>query len=757
MQIQDHRNTASKSQSSPSTSNHDKNIPFSIHNWNEHLTPSPYVPHPHPTTSDTSGNKSVPRKAEKDTAPAGTEKQSRPVPEQSSGSTSKDPSKGPTVFTTILFPTPLSLQEEVLVYASTPEYRSNNRKQSQNVGRTPTSSTLPQPPTPLSAVPPTPSFPVPPAKRQKMMVSGNDIPVFEGKIIAAMAAPLYLDPVSSLQDTQKVLQTLQDPLFQNKPPAPKTRKKTVAELAADEALAAEEQCFMLIMDERLVPSTNFVAGNTAGVDGESGAASFEPRFERFKALEEIKLNHHEKARREQEAKTMQQALVKSKQQEQQDREARQIHEAKLRTAPQEHMRLLQMNQLKRERDLQQQQQMAVASNQHSHPPTSNDMMNSAQQLAVSQAHHSSPVVRNLTPHNNNNNNSSPLVGSTMVGHPGQSLPMSMSTSSQGAGSPPRPGSALQHAHSAVTSGMAHQRNQQQPSSRNGTPQIPNGTPRLPQANTPGTRHVTPTPRMSHASPANSAIVSSTPVPSHSMMATPHMNGQQLTPQQQQALMQQRHQQAALAGQHAMQNSPPMNQANLQARAAHQAHQLNQARNLSSQDLYRRQLQSLTQQQHQMGASQNPDAQLAANMALHRQQQAAAQAAVSSAQHHPSQQASQQVSQNQKMIQQAFISRVASNIFPRLMAAAQATHGPHLPGEIQQQIKVQAFNQARQVVATEQRKAMFGQQQAQAQAQAAQAAQLQMHQQQQQQHQSMMNGGMGMGGMGGMGLGGMNGM
>ena len=758
MQVQDHRNNSTISQASLNTANRDKNVPFSIHNYNEHLTPSPYVPYPHPTASDSGGNKSGPSKVESDATPAEPEKEKHPTLEQPNGSTSKNPSKGPRSHFTVLFPTPMSTQEEVLLYANTPDIRSNNRKQSQNVGRTPTSATLPQPPTPLSAVPPTPSFPGPPAKRQKMMVSSNDVPAFEGKIVAATATPLYLDPVDNLQDTQKVLRILQDPLFQNKPPAPKTRKRTVAELAADEALAEEEQRFMLIMDERLVPSANAAAGNTAAADGESGAASFEPRFERFKALEEIKFNHQEKARREQEAKAIQQVNAKAKQ-EQQDREARQMHEAKIREVQrQEQMR--QQFQMKREHALQQ-QQMTAASNQHSHPPTSNGMMTNAQQLAVSQAHHSSPVARNLTPHNNN---SSPLVGNMMIGHSGQSMPMTMSTSSQGAGSPARPGSALQHAHPAVASAMNPQRSQQQPPSRNGTPQMPNGTPRLQQANTPVMRHVTPTPRMSHGSPALSAIAASTPVMGHSMMATPHMNGQQLTPQQQAIIQQRQQQQQAFVNQqHAMQNSPPNNQHNLQALAAHQAHQQNQARNPSNQEAYLRSLHSLAQ-----ARGVNPETQLSSKMALHhqQQQQAAAQAAamaLSQQQHHQQQQqqlhASQQQQSPQQLAQaqkfQAAVRNLAGTIYTRLLSAAQATQGPQLRPEILQQMKVQAMNQARQIVAADPNKVRLGlgaAQQAQAQAQ----AQFQMQhqqQQQQQQQQAMMNGG----GMGGMGMGGMNGM
>ncbi|KAL9117264.1 MAG: hypothetical protein Q9187_006204, partial [Circinaria calcarea] len=593
IQIQDHRSSSAVSQTSPSTLNRDKNTPFSIHNYNEHLTPSPFVPYPH-STEPASTAKDAASVTQSDVAILETEKENQP------SSTSNPPSKGPKIFTTVLFPTPMSLQEEIIAYANTPDNRSNNRKQSQVNGRTPASATFPQPATPLSAVPPTPSASGPPAKKQKMMISGKDIPAFEAKLIAASASPLYLEPVDSLQEAQIVLQALQDPLFQNKPPAPKTRKRTVAELAADEALAAEEQRFMLIMDERLVPSANAAACNTAAADGESGAASFEPRFERFKALEEIKLNHLEKARRDQEMKVLQQQASKAKQ-EQQEQQARQLNEQKLREAQQQQELARRYQTQKIQLQALQQHQMAASQNPHAHPPTSNGMMNNNTQQV--QAHHSSPVPRNLTPHNNSN--SSPLVGGVMVSHSGHSMPMTATTSNQGAGSPSRPGSALQHAHPGVAAAMVNQRGQQPPS-RNGTPQMPNGTPRLQQP-TPVPRHNTPTPRMSQASPVSSAMVS-TPVMGAAMMAIPHMTSQHLTPQQQvmiQQRQQQQQQQAAAAAafanqQHGMQGSPPMNQMspqNLQQLAAHQAHQQAQANrsNMAHQELYRQQLQTLSHQ------------------------------------------------------------------------------------------------------------------------------------------------------------------
>lgn len=135
---------------------------------------------------------------------------------------------------------------------------------------------MPHPPTPLSAAPLTPSTAGPPNKKQKTLVGAKDIRGFESRLIEAMAGPLCLDLVGSLQEADMLINSLTDPQHKEEYPAPKTRKRTVAELAADEALAAQEQRFMLIMDERLAPSAAGVAAGKANVaDSETGAAGFE--------------------------------------------------------------------------------------------------------------------------------------------------------------------------------------------------------------------------------------------------------------------------------------------------------------------------------------------------------------------------------------------------------------------------------------------------------------------------------------------------
>ncbi|MCJ1255911.1 Transcription factor spt20 [Lignoscripta atroalba] len=758
VEIQDHRTASANSETSSNPLARDKNTPFSVHNYNQHLTPSPFVPYPHVAASEGDEVSTDAQPTEKanstSTLDPEMEKENQPTEEQASQATQRQPLKGPKVFTTVLFSTPLSLQEEVLMYANTPDPRSNNRKQSQINGRTPSSATMPHPPTPLSAVPPTPSLSGPPAKKQKMMVSGKDIPTFEAKLIAATASPLFLEPVDNLQEAQRVLHMIQDPLFQNDPPPPKTRKRTVAELAADEALAAEEQRFMLIMDERLAPSSSAAA--TAN-DGEAGAASFEPRFERFKTLEDIKISLQEKARREQEAKAQavmlqQAAKAKQEQQERENRQAAQEHKAR-ETRKAEQMRAY-AAQMQQQNLASLQQQQASALSQHSHPPTSGGVMPNAQQLQASQAHHSSPVVHNLTPHSN----SSPVTGNMMVSHPGQSVSMNVTSSGQGAGSPPRPGSTIPHAHPGVAATVGNQRSQRPPS-RNGTPQMVNGTPRI-QQNTPVLRNVTPTPRLSHASPAMSAMAH-TPVMGHNMMATPQMGGQQqLTPQQQHQLLLHRQQQAYNQNPQ-MQGSPPTNQMspqNLQQFATAQAHANRQ--NQHQQDVYQQQLHA--QMQRQMASQQQSGSPQMMPVAPHQQQQMPQQPHPQQQPQHPQQQQQQQQQQVQNRLQQMF-TKCLNGYFQRSMVQLQQQYGAgNIPPELVQQARASAQHHAKQYVSNQrnvviqQQQQHQQQQQQQAQLQQAQQQQQQQGRQQQQQQQAANQAMMGMMG-GGMGGGGMNGM
>src|SRR6266480_4875703 len=68
VQIHDHRSVAPSTQtSSTNAPGSEKIAPFSIHNYNEHLTPSPYVPYPK-TLQKTSGQNASANGASKETS-----------------------------------------------------------------------------------------------------------------------------------------------------------------------------------------------------------------------------------------------------------------------------------------------------------------------------------------------------------------------------------------------------------------------------------------------------------------------------------------------------------------------------------------------------------------------------------------------------------------------------------------------------------------------------------------------------------------
>ena len=573
VQVQDHRSTSASTNSSTSanTTKTDTNVPFSIHNYNQHLTPSPYVPFPlieEPPKAN--GNAPAAPSAE------------------ASASKDKQASKGPNVFTVVLFPTPLCLQEEVFIQANTPDLR-NNRKQSIQVPRTPATATIP--PTPMSAVPSTPSTNGPPNKKQKMVISGQEIHEFESRAITTTAPPLFLDPVDNIEDAHTVLDSLTDPRHRQGHPAPKTRKRTVAELAADEAIAAQEQAYMLIMDER--HNVSGPAAKAGTTDGEAGTATFEPRFETWQAIKNIKAEHKERAEREAEAKAHReaQAAIQKARMEQQAREHREDAIRRGREAEQQQALEIQRQHQFKEKQMrdaatahrmqenQQRQALANSQNQlnHGHPHGN------------SQAQHSSPVVRNMTP----NVNSSPLVGN---------VPVNLSSSGQGnANSPARPPSAMQHGHPGPGGvAMGHQRSRQPPS-RTTTP-LMNGTPAMPHA-TPVVGHATP--RINQGSPPMAAVPVTSGMPNQGMNGHP-----QYTPQQSNEIMlrqqhqqQQQRRQAELNAQYQqrLQNGSPNSQMSPDRRPPAQTlHQLAQQNQQQSHNEYIASLQRQQRAQMQNG-------------------------------------------------------------------------------------------------------------------------------------------------------------
>ncbi|KAI4281370.1 MAG: hypothetical protein L6R35_005662 [Caloplaca aegaea] len=530
VQVHDHRSTVAHSQASSAAKAHEKNIAFSIHNYNEHLTPSPYVPYPKSTSAT-----EVTAKSGSATADACTTGKDGT---QEASASQKVPAKGPRIFTTVLLPTPRSLEEEIFLMTNAPESRSVNRKQSQAsvANRAPASATMPHPPTPLSAVPSTP-ITGPPNKKHKMTVGENDTRQFQSRITSSTAAPLYLETVSDLQEASKLIQSLTDPLHKGDLPSPKTRKRTVAELEADEAQAASEQRFMLIMDESL-------RTKASGGDGEAGAVPFEARFERFKTIENIKAAHREKEQQVQEQKAVAQshAQTQNKLKQEQAEAHRIMQERKAAEMAQRQESVRNLQALQQKAMLNQQQQLAANQNIHGHGPAANGVMPNQQHMpSNAQPPHSSPIPRNLTPHSNPR--SSPLVGN--IPH---SVPMNVTTSNQGVtSSPARPTSAAQHGHGMGGVAMAPNRSQQRPPSRIGTPAMSNGTPVM-QHGTPVMKQGTPTPRLNQGSPPH-PMSQHTPIMNMSAngMAAQHINNiNQLTPEQARSIQQYQFDQRRLA-------------------------------------------------------------------------------------------------------------------------------------------------------------------------------------------------------------------
>ncbi|PMB73842.1 SAGA complex subunit spt20 [Beauveria bassiana] len=266
VQLHDHKSAAQSKDVARPTSASSKTVPASIHNYNQWLTPSPYVPFP----QEEQGASEDSKKAEEETKPTEGEKSEENGQEE----TKLKIAAKPKVFTVVLHPTPESLHIDLMIKATTPKG---------------IPETYVPPPTPLSlGNPPTPTVNTmpPPAKRQrrdKTELDGSNIYVAEGQILLATMPSLILTPTKNVEEMIALLEAMSHPKHAEAPPQPKTRKRTIAEVAADEAAAADHERYMLVLDERL--SSGIAGGQgTSGADGDAqnGSVTFEPRFERFK-------------------------------------------------------------------------------------------------------------------------------------------------------------------------------------------------------------------------------------------------------------------------------------------------------------------------------------------------------------------------------------------------------------------------------------------------------------------------------------------
>ncbi|KUJ21842.1 uncharacterized protein LY89DRAFT_577032 [Mollisia scopiformis] len=730
VQIHDHKSIAPSQGPNRTATGPGKTVPFSVHNYNTFLTPSSYVPYPVQNIGTGKGKDAEVEDKIKTAEQKDKENMPAPnLPGDIQRNKSISPPRKPKVITVVLHPTPLSNHIDLAIKAgeayASPEDRRGSR---QEVNGGPLSATVP--PTPTTGAPPTPQLNMaPPAKRVKRTKAELDISNvygFESQVTLARTAELKLEPVANAAESAALLSSLAHPMHSEQPPAPKTRKRTVAEMAADEALAADQERFMLVLDERLASNTAGAPGgaNPANGDGPAGV-SFEPRFERFKTLENIRANHEENKRQEklrrEEAERKQRVEQERNKLEENNKRAAEEKNRATAAAMQQAQQQQQLQQEAQRRRLAQQAQQTHQSMPtqiqapHAHPQANGIVANgmNAQpqrfhQQQVSQAQTSSPIVRNGTPHSH----SSPNVNNM------SNAPMQHSTSSMG-GSPPRPGSVVQQNHhpmgAPASQGMAPQRSQQ---SHAGTPRMPSSTPNV-QVSTPLNRQMSQTPRMSQGSPLQGPMGQTPQVPM--------MNGQpmQMSAQQMQVLQQQRMQQmlrnqaAAAQGMGGMLNTghPMTQQQMMQAQAqAMRAQQLNQqlgqgnpmAQQYAARLAQMNQATGMPQNMNQnfMNVNSNPQANMQQMQRLQQMQmiqQQAAQQAQQQQLHQQQQQAQQQQQQQhpdqqtmmREQMMQRQIAQMANQLYVSQRQGMAAQYPGGLPPDVDQSLKQRCSAAARQ--------------------------------------------------------------
>ncbi|KAL6411177.1 hypothetical protein AUP68_04875 [Ilyonectria robusta] len=567
VQVYDHKSATEIKDTRPASTTSTV-VASSIHNYNQYLTPSPYVPFPKECVTNPDGSVKV-EEEPKDKSTEEKDKENLPAPSGTSDGQKGKGSTTPRIFTVVLHPTPESLQMDLLIKASTP------RGANDALGLVP-------PSTPISLVPPTPTTAnmPPPAKRQKrerMEVDGSNIHEVEGQILLATNAPLMLEPTKTPEETIALLEAMAHPKHSEPPPQPQTRKRTVAEVAADEAAAAEQERYMLVLDERLSSSAaGAQSGGATDGDAQTGAATFEPRFERFKVIADIKREHAEKKEQEkikqqendrrlqqQRQQQQQEALLAAQRQQAADQERTRREAAAAREAAQRQAEAQRQARAAAATPSNQNiQRPPMAQPQHAHPtqngamannmtngatgtptPVTNGMPVQAQprfQAQISQPPASSPVARQGTPQNM----SSPMVGS---------VPMQQTNSGMAA-SPPRPSSVVQNHPMSVP--MAHNMSSRgsQQSHPSGTPRIPHSTPNIPHGTPINRPAMIATPRMTQASPPPNMMAQNSQMGQAQAMM---MNSQAMNQANPQVIAQMAAQQRAIAQQQQQQQMAAM--------------------------------------------------------------------------------------------------------------------------------------------------------------------------------------------------------
>jgi len=696
----------------------DDEKPFSIHNYNHFITPSPCVPYP------IKEQQASPVKQERPGSASGKDGVVNGVKSENTNNAVKPVRPQSKIFYVALRPTNLSKHMDLLLDCTAPDPKA---KKTQN-------KPAAQPPTPIGTVPPTPTTErPPPPKRQKLRIDPKDHLEYEAKIINGTAPPLYLEPAQDLEDAERIHKMLADPWCNEPPPSPRSRKRTVAELAADDAHAKGQERFMLIMDARGFGTGT--AANAGGVDPQAGNTAFQPRFERFNALDNIKREITEKKQREKDRQLQEDELRRNQQQQHQEEDKRRQAQQAL-IAQRKEQAIRQQQQAAQIQQRQNQEAIAQAQQQQNlqnvqrpstaSRPQPNGIPPQMQNQMIAQA--SSPIVRQGTP----NIASSPAMGN--------SRPMARNGSQSGvAGSPARPGSALQHAHPSAP-GMMRQISGQGGPSRNGTPQIPHSTPGMNHA-TPIMRQGTPGHAMTQASPVSSMAMATPQMGSINMQGQMQVGMPQGMNAQQFAAMQRRQQ---LQNQMAMQQmNGGMNANPQQVMVAHQQAQ--------AQAAMQRQMQGTPQQQHaSMSPVPGPQHQHQYNEALkaQMQKQMSPQQIQQLQMMQQQQQQNQQPGQNpQGQPQRPVTNPQVQNLYLQYYKNMMLAEAPKYGGNVQ----LIPLNVKQQLQSAAQKQAMLMMQQRQKMAQqnAAMMAQQQQQQQAGQMHPNMGNMAGQMGGMGNM--------
>ena len=607
VEVHDYRSTGVKPKDDTNSTGEGGTNAFSIHNYNNFITPSPYAPFPANKPDAKPTQAPAPAKE----AEVKEDKENMPAPGQS-GTPNKQSGLGK-IRTVVLFPTPQSQLADMQLLATTPVPDMAALKRLQAQGRA-----AGMPPTPMTAVPSTPAFSNGPSpKRQKMVLDDSNLHEFEAEVLNATCPPLYLEPTKSFGQSLALMDAITHPNNKNPAPPRKTRKRTTAELAADEAEAQGLQRFMLAGDEYQGIMTAAATGND---DNAVRAAANSQTFARFKTIANIRANHEENDRRKKEedarnAQTKRQAQIEAEIQRKRELEARQQAEvaerqqAALRQQAQ-HQAQLQQNQLQQNQLQQNEALRAAAAAQHQMSTAAASQVTQTPQSATQSQF--SPTVRQQTPMAASA--ASPRVGG-QASHPIGGTPMVPSASNQAVNSPARPPSSVSHHQNQ----MARSVSQQQNPSRTSTPHIVQGTPVM-NPSMPN-RNMTPTPsRMNQNSPSmaiqgQTPMMMQTPQPGQNMtleaiqqlrmqqMRMQHLQQQQGgSPGNQQQQMQQLAFQKA--GQHIQQTGVPPNQNPQAYRKQLAQHYFRQLQQQQQQHQQQQQQQQQNQQQQQQMGMQN---------------------------------------------------------------------------------------------------------------------------------------------------------